>query len=441
MMSWIKINFVALLIVSLLVVCLTFEVWAAAFLGILFAISLNGPAEWMRSEWHLPAWAARLMMLLLVLIVLSGLGFVIGPAIVGQADELKRELPIAMDESLDWLDERKWGRTVVGWVESMSGITTQQLNGEGESGDGDRRPAIGLAQQQPLASEPAAESSQTGHESQAADHAAGDGQSDSAEQPSEDGDDDEDDEDDQESNGKGDNGEDVRAAVLAMLKTVGTMISVGASTVMLLLVSLVIMLYVLLNPDVYRRGILWMIPSGHESVAKLTMAHISVALRWWMLGRLVSMLAVGLLTSLGMWLIGMPAPVALGALAGLLSFVPNIGPIVAAAPGLLIAVPDGSWMFFSALGVYVFAQLIESNLMTPLVDKYTVATPPALLVVTQVIIAVLAGVWGAVIASPLLVVVLVLIQQLYVGQYIKKPIKSSGTAEGESHERVSGIRH
>ena len=421
-MSWLKITVIAFVVISVLIVCLTFEVWAAAFLGLLFALSLNGPAEWIRSKWHMPAWAATLLTILMVLTVLTGLGFLIGPPIVEQADELGKALPAAMEKSLDWLEERKWGRTVVRHVESLSGMSAQQLNSEGEVNDGHKVPSQGLAmdpaQQQPLAAKDAVDSSETGPGSDASDHTAAGGQTDSAQEQSDDG--------------KDDGATHTRSMVLGILQTLGPMLSVSVATIMLVLVSFVVTLYVALDPDVYHRGILWMIPSEHEAVATLTMARICVALRWWMLGRLASMLAVGLLTSLGMWLIGMPAPLALGVLAGLLSFVPNIGPIVAAAPGLLLAVPDGSWMFLSALGVYVVAQIIESNLISPLVDQYTVATPPAVLIFAQVIMGVLAGLWGAVIASPLLVMVLVLTQQLYVRRYLNKPIKGLGSTEGET---------
>ncbi len=433
-MSWVKIAVVAFVVISLLVVCLTFEVWAAAFLGLLFAISLNGPAEWIRSKWHMPPWAATLLTALMVLVVLTGLGFVIGPPIVGQVEELGKELPAAMEKSLDWLEERKWGRTVVRQVESLTGVSKQALTNEGEAKDGDKVLSQGLTknaeQQQLLAAKDAVDSSETPPVSETSDHTAAGGQTDSAQDQSDNGDGNGKGKGD--GDGKGDGADHTRSMVLAILQTLGTMFSVSAWTIMLLVVSFVVTLYVALDPEVYRRGILWMIPSDHEEAATLTMARICVALRWWMLGRLASMLAVGLLTSLGMWLIGMPVPLALGALAGLLSFVPNIGPIVAAVPGLLVAVPDGPWMFLSALGVYVVAQIIESNLISPLVDQYTVATPPAVLIFAQVIMGMLAGVWGAVIASPLLVVVLVLTQQLYVRGCLKKPIKGHGNPEGEA---------
>ncbi len=389
-MSWGKITAIALLVISLLIVSITYEVWAAAFLGLLFALALNGPAKWLRSKWNMPAWTATMLTMLMVLTVLTGLGFMIGPPIVKQSVELGNELPVAMEKSLDWLAERKWGRTFVLQVESLSGMSAQQLNSEGAGEDEQnaRRPGL---------------TSDAGQEQS----------------------------DDENGKEKDDSKDQVRSIVLTILKTLGTMVSVSAWTLMLFLVSFVVTLYVALDPDVYRRGILWLVPSRHEAVATLTMTHICIAMRWWMLGRLSSMLAVGLLTSLGMWLIGMPAPLALGALAGVLSFVPNIGPIISAAPGLLLAVPNGPWMFLSALSVYVVAQIIESNLISPLVDQYTVATPPALLVFTQVIMSVLAGVWGALIASPLLVMVLVLTQQLYVVEYLNKPIKAIGRTDDE----------
>lgn len=424
-MSWVKIIAIALSVIGLLIVCLTFEVWAAAFLGLLFALSLNGPAEWIRSKWQMPAWVATLLTMLMVLTVLTGLGFVIGPPLVGQAEEMGRELPAAMEESLDWMDEREWGRYVVRQVESYSGMSAQD-NGKGELNAGHKFLRQGLmidaTQKQPVVVEDPVVSSETGPASNASDDVAAGGQTDSAQAPSDEG----------SGDVNGESGEDGKSIFLPILQTLAAMLSVTASTIMLLLLSFVVTLYVSLNPDVYHRGILWLFPSEHEAVATLTMSRMCVVLRWWMLGRLASMFAVGLLTSLGMWLIGMPAPLALGAMAGFLSFVPNIGPMVASVPGLLIAVPEGPWMFLSALGVYIVAQIIESNLISPLVDQYTVTTPPAVLLFVQVIMGVLAGAWGVLIATPLLVVMMVLTQQLYVREYMKKPIKVIGSTEDES---------
>lgn len=377
-MSWLKLFVALLLALGLVVVCLTFNVWAASFLGLLFALSLNGPADWLRSKWHMPAWTATLVVMLVVLATVAGLGFLIGSPLAQQADELSEQLPLALQESVDWLEQRAWGQSAVQEVESFLGVSSKKI---------DNQTSLTKDAEQATAAR---------------------------------------NNDDAENTNTG------QSIVLPILQTLGSMLSLTASTTMLILVSLVITLYIALNPDVYRRGILWLIPAKHETLAKLTMTRICTTLRWWMLGRLTSMLVVGMLTSLGMWIVGMPAPLALGALAGLLSFVPNLGPIVAALPGLLIAIPLGPWMLLSAVSVYLAAQLIESNLITPMVDQYTVATPAAVLILTQVIMGVLAGAWGVIVATPLLVVAMVMTQQLYVREFINKKIHVIGSPEEES---------
>ncbi len=116
-------------------------------------------------------------------------------------------------------------------------------------------------------------------------------------------------------------------------------------------------------------------PKQHDTISRQTMDRLCVAMRWWMAGRLASMTAVGVLTSLGMWMIGMPAPLALGAIAGLLSFVPNIGPIIAAVPGLLLALGQSPWMVLWVGCIYLAAQLVEPNAISPLVDQFAIAIP------------------------------------------------------------------
>src|SRR5690606_32000998 len=117
-------------------------------------------------------------------------------------------------------------------------------------------------------------------------------------------------------------GSSAMAGVGAMLRPIAGALSLTVQTGALVMVSLVVMLFVAFDPAIYHRGVLWLVPSRHEAVARQTLDHLSTAMRWWMVGRLTSMVIVGVLTSLGMWAIGMPAPLALGALAGLLSFVP-----------------------------------------------------------------------------------------------------------------------
>lgn len=138
------------------------------------------------------------------------------------------------------------------------------------------------------------------------------------------------------------------------------------------------------------------------------------------------MVAVGALTALGLWLIGLPAPLALGLLAGLLEFVPYVGPILAALPGVLIAASLGPETMLYALLVYVVVQQVESNAIVPLVARQVLSLPPALAIFSVVALGLVFGPLGLVFAAPLTVLLVVAIGKLYVRETLGQPVKVPG---------------
>jgi predicted PurR-regulated permease PerM len=138
------------------------------------------------------------------------------------------------------------------------------------------------------------------------------------------------------------------------------------------------------------------------------------ALRLWLKGQLVSMVVVGVLTGLGLWLIGVPSAAALGLLAGLLEFVPLAGPVIAAIPTLLLALSVGPNTALWAAGLMLVIQQIEGNVIQPLVQRYAVQLPPALFLFALLGFAAMFGAFGIILAAPLTVVVYSLIRRLYV---------------------------
>ncbi len=94
-MTWTKLAVLGLTLVSLLIIWKTHQLWSAAFLGVLFALSLNGPAEWLRLHIRMPRWLATSLVMFVVLVTLTGLGWVIGSPLAGQFDDMFRELPAA----------------------------------------------------------------------------------------------------------------------------------------------------------------------------------------------------------------------------------------------------------------------------------------------------------------------------------------------------------
>jgi predicted PurR-regulated permease PerM len=173
-------------------------------------------------------------------------------------------------------------------------------------------------------------------------------------------------------------------------------------------------LYVALSPDLYRRGALRLLPPGRRPRVGGMLEETAWTLRWWILGQLVSMAAVAVLTFIGLLLIGMPWATLLALQAGLFAFIPYVGIMVGGAVILLTALAQGGTMVLWALGIYALVQLVESYVLTPVVQKRTVDLPPALTIGMLVILGSLFGIWGLALGTPLLVAIRVAVLRLWV---------------------------
>jgi predicted PurR-regulated permease PerM len=131
-------------------------------------------------------------------------------------------------------------------------------------------------------------------------------------------------------------------------------------------------------------------------------------------GRLLSMTVIGAGTGLGLWIANVPLAAPLGFLAGLASFVPNLGPIMSAVPGILVGLSINPQTALWALLVYVAVQILESWVITPFIEQRVVSLPPVLLLAFQMLMGLSAGVIGLFMATPLLVTIVVIVQSLYV---------------------------
>jgi predicted PurR-regulated permease PerM len=142
--------------------------------------------------------------------------------------------------------------------------------------------------------------------------------------------------------------------------------------------------------------------------------QLGYTLRWWLVGRIAGMTAVGILTWIGLMLLGVPLSFTLATLAAVLDFVPNIGPIIAAIPALLVGLTESPMTGLYVALLYIAIQIAEGSLMTPLIEQETVSLAPVLLLSAQLIMGVLFGVLGLLLATPILVVLVILIKMLYI---------------------------
>lgn len=173
-------------------------------------------------------------------------------------------------------------------------------------------------------------------------------------------------------------------------------------------------LYAAYEPDLYRAGLVKLFPVDRRGRAEEVLAELKSALCLWIVGRIFSMAIVGIATAIAMWQLGIPLPITLGVLAALLTFIPNIGPLLAAVPQMLLAVNVGSQTVLYVLLFNVIMQTVESYLITPIVQRHEVSLPPILTIAAQLVMGVVVGIIGVMMAAPLVVVLIVSVQMLYI---------------------------
>lgn len=179
-------------------------------------------------------------------------------------------------------------------------------------------------------------------------------------------------------------------------------------------VILFIGIFFTISPKTYTKGMVQLIPLKGQEKADQVLNKLGDQLLNWLKGKLFSMFVVFVLTAIGLAIIGIPLWLVLALLAGLISFIPNFGPLLALIPALLVALMQSPQTAALVAGLYILIQFIESNFITTLVQKKLLNMPPALIIIAQLIMGSLTGAWGLVLATPLIVIVIVLVQELYI---------------------------
>ncbi|MGH6611543.1 MAG: AI-2E family transporter, partial [Burkholderiaceae bacterium] len=180
------------------------------------------------------------------------------------------------------------------------------------------------------------------------------------------------------------------------------------------LIIIFVGLYLAAEPRLYTNGLVRLVPIRHRPRAQEFLSALGHTLRWWLVGRLSLMLLNGVLTALALWLLGVPLALTLGILAGLLNFIPNIGPVIAGVPAVLIALMQSPQQALYVFILYVALQSVDGYVLTPLVQRRTIELPPVLTITAQVLLGVLLGTLGVLLATPLTAAALVLVKMLYV---------------------------
>jgi predicted PurR-regulated permease PerM len=167
------------------------------------------------------------------------------------------------------------------------------------------------------------------------------------------------------------------------------------------------------QPHLYRQGLLRFVPRRRAKEAVGLIDDIEETLRRWLLGQIATMTSLFLLTWAGLTLIGIPGALVLGFITGLLTFIPNVGAILAGFLIVLASLGSGWTAIASAFGLYLAVQFLEGNVLTPLIQRHAIEIPPATLFAAQIFLGVTFGLWGLALALPLIAVIKVILNHIW----------------------------
>jgi predicted PurR-regulated permease PerM len=172
--------------------------------------------------------------------------------------------------------------------------------------------------------------------------------------------------------------------------------------------------YLAAQPSHYRNGLVWLFPPRAHAHAARIIDGIGEALRLWLVGQLIEMVLIGVLSTLAVWMIGVPSPLALGLIAGIGEFIPYVGPLLAAIPALLVALTKSPEATLWTAVAYLIIHQIEGNIVAPLIQRSMVSIPPAVMLLGIVAITYLFGATAIIFAAPIVVVIFAGVSLLYV---------------------------
>jgi predicted PurR-regulated permease PerM len=349
-----------------------------AFLGVLFGLALTAAVDWLERR-RVPRVIGAVLIVLSLVGVLVGVGAATAPSITNQMDELKTQLPQAIKKIQGWIRERQQGVTQV----------LEQVAPEGTAPDSGPAPA-GKSRQSPQDGE---------QREEGGDKAPSLGQ------------------------GIADQMGGIGKHVFGIFSS--TLAALGG---MLLIIFVAV--FVAVEPRTYHAGLMHLFPHEMRARAGEVLTATAAMLRRWLLTQMVGMLVIGLLTTGVLFLLGIKAAIALGIIAGILEFVPIVGPILAAVPAIAMGFLDGPEKALYVVLAYTAIQQLESNLLYPILMRKGLELPPVLTILTQGVLAIVFGLIGLLVAVPLLAAIIVPIKMLYVrdvvGDDVKLPVEGAG---------------
>lgn len=182
------------------------------------------------------------------------------------------------------------------------------------------------------------------------------------------------------------------------------------------------------DPMLYKRGIIHLLPPKAKDKGDQLLDKFVTVLKKWLKGQIIGFFFIAIFTGIGLWIMGMPLILTLALIAGVLNFIPNFGPIIALIPAALLASLQGINTVIIIVCMYTFIQIVQSAVTQPIIQKKMVNLPPALVIFGQVAFGMVGGLWGVLLTSPIIAILMTTVNQLYVKEqsYHKYKVKEEG---------------
>ena len=183
------------------------------------------------------------------------------------------------------------------------------------------------------------------------------------------------------------------------------------------------------SPQTYVEGMLRLLPIPWRQRGKQVAMQLGHTLQLWFVGQLADMVVVTILVGVGLLILDVPLAPTLALLAGLLNFVPYVGALAGAVPAVLVALAESPTLALWVALLFLCVQMLEGNLIAPLIQKRTVSLAPALTILSQTILGSLFGILGLVVATPLMAALVAAVRMLYVESVLERG-ETAGNSAG-----------
>jgi predicted PurR-regulated permease PerM len=203
----------------------------------------------------------------------------------------------------------------------------------------------------------------------------------------------------------------------------------------------VMALYMARNPGIYVEGVIGLIPPSRRPLARVILYDLKLTLHAWVVGQIISMVLLAVLTTLGLWALGVPYFLAFGVFAGIAAIVPFFGTLFSTlVPALLVLGVNGLPKAVAVTLLGIGVHLIEANFVAPVVMERQVNLPPVITIAGVLLIGKLFGLAGLIIAVPILAFVMVLIRHILLGEVYGdalSEVKPTGVVPAEAQPTIT----